>query len=462
MTVTRPKTRRFSGATSGSPLSVLSGHSAKPELLVGLALLAIFTLLAWLTDWDRSLSLWAYYAGDRPWYGQQQEPWSLLYRFGEAPSYIFGSLSLAAYAFSKPSAGNRGLRSAALFFALAWLLGPGLLVNTLGKGLMGRPRPVETLGLGGAWEFLRPFELGIPGRGRSFLSGHASAGFFWMSLYFVWQGPKRWLGLALGVSAGLLLGWARIIQGGHYLSDVLLCGAALFSLQALLSPLTRRALPRGFWLRKKVLLAMLAAALGYSLCGRPIYEERFYTLGLTGAQPGQDARERLVSSQVPDLADLALDLALEGGDISVSFESVSQTGRFPMLVEEQAQALALPTGKLVLLQDAYSSPPSAGPIKAGMFLRQSERLLLVVQARYLARIAPERGMDLRLKTEQGRISMGPWPAGRKVLLSGTLSAAQVPPDFKPFGQASWLRDGAEPLINVQITSPNVDFAPSLP
>ncbi|MDR0717023.1 MAG: phosphatase PAP2 family protein, partial [Azoarcus sp.] len=58
------------------------------------------------------------------------------------------------------------------------------------------------------------------GKNCSFVSGHASAGFFAVSLGFLGgaSARRRWTlaGLALGGIAGL----GRIAQGGHFLSDV--------------------------------------------------------------------------------------------------------------------------------------------------------------------------------------------------------------------------------------------------
>lgn len=65
---------------------------------------------------------------------------------------------------------------------------------------------------------LRPVGLS---RGVCFPAGHASAGYAWMALYFFFLAARprlRWLGLAIGIAAGLLFGIAQQLRGAHFLS----------------------------------------------------------------------------------------------------------------------------------------------------------------------------------------------------------------------------------------------------
>ncbi|TAK90684.1 MAG: phosphatase PAP2 family protein [Aquabacterium sp.] len=102
------------------------------------------------------------------------------------------------------------------------LLGNGLVIEGLCKGLMGRPRPVQVVQFGGADVYHGPF---TPGRDtanhRSFVSSHAAAGFALMSLGLtcgpVWR--RRWL--LIGTMAGAAIGFGRMLQGGHFLSDII-------------------------------------------------------------------------------------------------------------------------------------------------------------------------------------------------------------------------------------------------
>jgi lipid A 4'-phosphatase len=105
-----------------------------------------------------------------------------------------------------------------LFLTLSLFFGPGLLVNIILKdNSIGRARPSQITEFGGSSDFTRAFEYsGACDSNCSFVSGHASMGFFFIGLGWLMQ-SKRWfyIGLAIGVVVAL----TRIVQGGHFLSD---------------------------------------------------------------------------------------------------------------------------------------------------------------------------------------------------------------------------------------------------
>lgn len=115
-----------------------------------------------------------------------------------------------------------------LFLGLALALAPGLVAGL--KLMSGRHCPWDVIQFGGFAPYLALLDAapaGIP-PGHCFPAGHATAGFSLMAFHFVgwsWQRPtlSRW-GLALGVLAGLGLGFARVAQGAHFLSHVLWSG----------------------------------------------------------------------------------------------------------------------------------------------------------------------------------------------------------------------------------------------
>jgi membrane-associated PAP2 superfamily phosphatase len=103
-------------------------------------------------------------------------------------------------------------------------LGPGLIINAIFKDNWGRPRPRSIQELGGTHTYHRIWEKGVAGDGRSFPSGHASMGFFLMTPFFVLRkNARRWANafLTFGIAYGVLIGLGRMIQGGHFASDVL-------------------------------------------------------------------------------------------------------------------------------------------------------------------------------------------------------------------------------------------------
>lgn len=102
------------------------------------------------------------------------------------------------------------------------LLGNGLVIEGLCKGLMGRPRPVQVEQFGGTEAYHGPFTPGDDtANHRSFVSSHAAAGFALISLGLtcgpVWR--RRWL--LIGTVAGAVVGFGRMLQGGHFLSDII-------------------------------------------------------------------------------------------------------------------------------------------------------------------------------------------------------------------------------------------------
>ncbi len=119
-------------------------------------------------------------------------------------------------------------RRAALYLLLVMIIGPGLLVNTVFKDQWGRARPSQIEEFGGTKQFTR---AAIPAdqceKNCSFVSGHASVGFFFLSFSFVWP-RRRVLWFAAGAGLGLGIGLVRMMQGGHFISDVIFCGIVVY------------------------------------------------------------------------------------------------------------------------------------------------------------------------------------------------------------------------------------------
>lgn len=119
-----------------------------------------------------------------------------------------------------------GSQQARCWFLIAVLVaGPGLVANLVLKDNMGRARPREVVEFGGGKAFTPPLVVSREcARNCSFVSGEASsmfAVFFGLALLF---GHRRRVLLASGLAVGLLAGAVRIMQGAHFLSDVLFAG----------------------------------------------------------------------------------------------------------------------------------------------------------------------------------------------------------------------------------------------
>jgi lipid A 4'-phosphatase len=200
------------------------------DLFLALALLVGATALCAATGFDLALERHFYLAGPN-WAGGDLTPWHFLYRFGVIPSYLLSGSALVLLVAGYFWAKAYPFRKSALFLVLMMALGPGLLVNAVFKDHWGRPRPRQMQVFGGDRPFHEVWERGIDGAGRSFPSGHASAAFYLIAPYFVLRSRNRRrarLALLAGAAYGVLMGIARMAQGGHFPSDVLWAGGMVY------------------------------------------------------------------------------------------------------------------------------------------------------------------------------------------------------------------------------------------
>lgn len=133
--------------------------------------------------------------------------------------------------------GHAGLTLRRLAYIVAVLgLGLGLITNTILKGQFDRPRPLHTQAYGGEQTYKPPI-LPTYGceRNCSFVSGDASAAFAMIALPIAFASGRRrrkliraalWLGVAIGLM--------RMMNGSHYLFDVIYAGLINVGLAAAL------------------------------------------------------------------------------------------------------------------------------------------------------------------------------------------------------------------------------------
>ena len=106
-----------------------------------------------------------------------------------------------------------------------------IVVNLLLKSLWGRARPNDILQLGGKDSFTPWYNLSDACSSNcSFVSGDSSVGFSLIILYFVTKNKNFFWGALL---SGSFLGIVRILEGGHFFSDVLISGFLIFILSYL-------------------------------------------------------------------------------------------------------------------------------------------------------------------------------------------------------------------------------------
>ncbi|MEI8021382.1 MAG: phosphatase PAP2 family protein [Schlesneria sp.] len=204
------------------------------------------SLLIRIFEIDQKVAGMCYDSVRGEWPLERAEPWLWFYRNGTYPPLLVGLAGAAVAIFGSrlfPSMDLQKLRRTrrcGAFLALLLLIGPGILVNASLKSLWGRPRPLQCQEFGGEMKFLPVGEWAkrsFPN--SSFPSGHASVAFFLMGLGFVISPRRPWLRRGCfigGMAYGLAMGFTRVLQGGHFLSDVLWAGAIVYFVGTALEP----------------------------------------------------------------------------------------------------------------------------------------------------------------------------------------------------------------------------------
>lgn len=200
------------------------------DFLIPIVVLVVLTIVFWVTELDLAIQK-NFFVQEEGWIYKDLHPWRFLYDYGPIPAIAVAAASLLAFIGSFWIHKITPYRKVFVFFVVLMIIGPGLVVNTVFKGYWGRPRPRHLEAFGGSESFLYVWEKGKTGEGHSFPSGHAAMGFFLFAPYFIFRRNfKRWsvLFLTVGLSAGLIIGLARMVQGGHFASDVIWSGGFVY------------------------------------------------------------------------------------------------------------------------------------------------------------------------------------------------------------------------------------------
>jgi membrane-associated PAP2 superfamily phosphatase len=201
----------------------------KKDLLIFFIVFGSLTLPFLFSNLDISLQK-PYYTSEQGWFLANESFWLFIYKYGIFLGYFlaFGALLVVSLSYW-----NKALvvwRKAAYFMLFVMIVGPGVLVNGTFKEHWGRPRPREITQFDGVEQFHKVWVKGDT-KGKSFPCGHASMGFFMaIPFLFLRRRYKKWAWsfLIFGTLYGLLIGYARMIAGGHFASDVLWAAAMVW------------------------------------------------------------------------------------------------------------------------------------------------------------------------------------------------------------------------------------------
>lgn len=193
------------------------------DIILPLAGLLLLSLLFILTDLDLIFHA-NFHTATEGWFLKDVQPWRFIYHYGNIPALALTIGALLVLALSPYLKKLRKLTKRALYLILVMAIAPGLLINVILKDNWGRPRPRNISDFGGKHQFEKVLIVDPDSPGKSFPCGHCSMGFYLFALYFLFRKKRQKLASLIFIITlvwGSLIGLARIVQGGHFLSDVI-------------------------------------------------------------------------------------------------------------------------------------------------------------------------------------------------------------------------------------------------
>ena len=212
---------------------ILAHHPRRIQLAGSLGLLVLGLLAITIPFWIWPLDLAfqnQFFDAAEGWATGENWFWTFLYHFGTLPAILLAISAVIAFVLSFRSEKMLPWRKVSAYLVLCMAIGPGIIVNLTFKDHFGRPRPREVIEFGGEQPHERVwmFDASVPGNpGKSFPCGHCSMGFYFFAVALVLGGIRRrwaWIAFWLALISGILIGLARVTQGGHFLSDVIWAG----------------------------------------------------------------------------------------------------------------------------------------------------------------------------------------------------------------------------------------------
>jgi lipid A 4'-phosphatase len=200
------------------------------DFALPLFLLIVTTILIRWQDWDIAMQRF-FFTQTGLWSGKAIPICGFIYKYGTIPALAISIAGLGLFVSSFLIKRIGSWCRIGLYLVLVMLLGPGLIVNLILKDHWGRPRPRNVIEFNGKYAFEEVLTIDPSSPGKSFPSGHASMGFYLWTLYFLTRQRRKLLSLlffVISLEYGLFVGMIRMMQGGHFLSDILWSGGIVY------------------------------------------------------------------------------------------------------------------------------------------------------------------------------------------------------------------------------------------
>lgn len=272
---------------------MLSGDTVKKGLGMLAATILALLIISWVFsfwDLDRIISA-RFYKPGTGWYLKEAEPWMWLYRYGTIPGIVLSITALVGAVITRLRNPDSCWHRYFLLVVLTSVIGAGLLVNGILKPYWGRPRPNQIIELGGQYEYRNVLSPGIPGKGKSFPSGHATMGFLFVSIVYFRRksAAVAWIGGIGGLAYGALMSAARVVQGAHFTTDCIWSLGAIWITASVLYyfilriPAPEPEKPHHLTRKQKIVLGVFgtlvsAAIILVLLARQPFYETYYFHL----------------------------------------------------------------------------------------------------------------------------------------------------------------------------------------
>lgn len=213
--------------------------SGRWPILMPLAALVAVTLILDLTGLDILCSRWCYDSLNRDWPWLDSPFCSGFYNWGIYPPALVAIGGILIVCYGAWFQGGNLSQNGGWFLLLLMAIGPGLVVNVCFKEFWGRPRPYQLREFGGEYQFSPVYSPGSFAEGNSsFPSGHVAVAFYMMAPGFLVSRSRPRLGNAIflsGIAYGLCMAVTRVLQGRHFISDVLWSAGIVYMVSACLS-----------------------------------------------------------------------------------------------------------------------------------------------------------------------------------------------------------------------------------